>query len=241
MVVRRTLTNWGAEVTVVANGVECLNAVKESYFDLILMDVKMPVMDGYTATKMIRSSMDPRLSKIPIIAMTASVLDEIHERLEETGKNAYVSKPFNPKELLKCILDAMDPVPVLVDNASMHDAIDLSYLSDAAFGDLEFLRETILLTAQQIELLTGMLDAAYEQNEAGELYQAAHQMKPLYKMLAQKRASAEIEKIEAAVKDGLDTEHLGQSILFLRQEAVRVAGELKIAQAAPTQAETDEV
>ena len=71
----------------------------EGYYDAILMDVRMPVMDGLTATKTIRALDRPDAKTIPIIAMTANVFDEDVERSREAGMNAHLSKPVEPDKL----------------------------------------------------------------------------------------------------------------------------------------------
>ena len=69
------------------------------YYDAILMDVRMPVMDGITATKTIRGLEHPDAKTIPIIAMTANVFDEDVERSLQVGMNAHMSKPIEPERL----------------------------------------------------------------------------------------------------------------------------------------------
>ena len=84
------------------NGEEAVRMFNESspgHFDAILMDVRMPVMDGLSATKAIRALDHPDAESIPIIAMTANVFDEDVERSHEAGMNAHLSKPIEPDRL----------------------------------------------------------------------------------------------------------------------------------------------
>jgi CheY-like chemotaxis protein len=84
------------------NGEEAVRMFRESepgYYDAILMDVRMPVMDGLTATKTIRELDHPDAKTIPIIAMTANVFDEDVERSLQAGMNAHLSKPIEPERL----------------------------------------------------------------------------------------------------------------------------------------------
>jgi CheY-like chemotaxis protein len=69
-------------------------------FDIILMDLQMPVMSGFEAAIEIRKLADPKKSGVPIIALTASALHDIRERVMDCGMNDYVSKPFKPEELM---------------------------------------------------------------------------------------------------------------------------------------------
>ena len=79
--------------------VQMFSKSEEGYYSAILMDVRMPVMDGLDATREIRKSDHPEAATIPIIAMTANVFDEDVERSIEAGMNAHLSKPVEPDEL----------------------------------------------------------------------------------------------------------------------------------------------
>ena len=93
------LKKWGLEVDVAENGLVAVELAKNKKYDLVLMDLQMPVMDGYEATKRIRG-MYP---DIPIIALTASALLEVKAEAIAAGMSDYASKPFNPTELRKKI------------------------------------------------------------------------------------------------------------------------------------------
>ncbi|MBB6461655.1 response regulator [Flammeovirga kamogawensis] len=99
MLVLRLLKKWGYKSDVADNGLIALKKLKEHKYDLILMDVHMPEMDGYTATKKIRTEFEEPLKSIPIIAMTASALKGEFERCKEAGMNDYISKPFKKDNL----------------------------------------------------------------------------------------------------------------------------------------------
>ncbi|MBC7923717.1 MAG: response regulator [Ferruginibacter sp.] len=98
-VAKKFLHRWNAEVDVAEHGIEALEKVAQNQYDLILMDLQMPEMDGYQAAMHIRASPNARYNAIPIIALTASSLLEIREKIFAAGMNDYVSKPFNPNEL----------------------------------------------------------------------------------------------------------------------------------------------
>lgn len=94
------LERWGAKVDIAKNGQEGLDMLDLTRHKLILMDMHMPVMDGYTATKILRR----RNIAIPIIALTASLPKEIEHRIETVGMDDIVVKPFLPEELFKKVL-----------------------------------------------------------------------------------------------------------------------------------------
>lgn len=99
MIALKFLEKWEAEATHVENGKEALEMLKKKKFDLVLMDLEMPVMDGYEATREIRKMK----SKIPIIALTASAMIDVRNRLTQTGMDGFVLKPFKPSDLLEKI------------------------------------------------------------------------------------------------------------------------------------------
>jgi signal transduction histidine kinase/CheY-like chemotaxis protein len=103
MVAKQILEKVNLTVEVANDGLEAVKMVKEKRFDIILMDIQMPVMDGYTASKEIR-----KFNKyIPILALSASVFMEVKDKMEESGMNGFIFKPFDPEELLNQIEDAM--------------------------------------------------------------------------------------------------------------------------------------
>ena len=99
----RYLQKWEVETDVAENGIICLKKLEENKYDLILMDLQMPEMDGYTAAIRIREKENPAIKEIPIIALTASVLLETKSKVEQAGMNEYLTKPFNPNELYNAI------------------------------------------------------------------------------------------------------------------------------------------
>ncbi len=99
-VARTILVNAGHAVDVVENGAEAIAAVQAKTYDLVLMDVQMPVMDGVTATKLIRA-LDHPSSHVSIIAMTANVLPQQVKAFGEAGMNDHVGKPFKKAELVQ--------------------------------------------------------------------------------------------------------------------------------------------
>ena len=104
------LTGAGAEVDTVKDGsfaVEKMRTAPAGQYDVILMDVQMPIMDGYTATGAIRKLKNNPNANIPIIAMTANAFNEDKWLAKEAGMNGHLSKPFNIKEVIKTIHDVL--------------------------------------------------------------------------------------------------------------------------------------
>ena len=100
------LSKYGFVVDTAENGVEAVKKIEESKpgdYDLVLMDVQMPLMDGGEATRQIRALPDPALAKIPILAMTANAFEEDRKSALECGMNGFLSKPINIEELIAAL------------------------------------------------------------------------------------------------------------------------------------------
>ena len=97
-IVRDLLTTTDYQVMEAENGEEALAAVAKQRPDLILMDIQLPIMDGYEATRRLKA--DPGLSAIPIIAVTSYALSGDEEKARAAGCDDFVPKPFSPRELL---------------------------------------------------------------------------------------------------------------------------------------------
>ncbi len=103
IVARASLQQAGFQVEEVENGLEAIEAVKRFQFDAVLMDCRMPLMDGYLATKFIRQLPGPA-GQVPIIALTASAFKEDRDKAKQAGMNDFIAKPFHSWELVaKCV------------------------------------------------------------------------------------------------------------------------------------------
>jgi two-component system cell cycle response regulator DivK len=98
-ITERRVTKKGFEVLVVSNGAEGIALAKAERPELILMDMGMPVMDGFEAIKRLKA--DPETASIPVIAMTAFAMDDERERIFATGADDYESKPINLNQLVE--------------------------------------------------------------------------------------------------------------------------------------------
>ena len=102
----KVLTVKGFTIVHVINGQQVVEAVQQQHFDVILMDIQMPVMNGISAAGHIRS-LPGAVSAIPIIAMTAHSLNGEMQNCYKAGMNGYVAKPFKPDDLFNSIIEAV--------------------------------------------------------------------------------------------------------------------------------------
>lgn len=97
----RFMETWSLVVMPVENGAEAVKEAERNRYDLIILDLQMPVMDGYQAARLLRLTH----GSIPIIALTASAEPDVLGSIRESGMNDYVSKPFHPKELFNKLVE----------------------------------------------------------------------------------------------------------------------------------------
>lgn len=98
-VIKKVCSKWNIEPVIAENGIDVIDKLNSGTYDVILMDIHMPLMDGFEATKKIRNMQDKVKSKIPIIALTASVSEDLNLKIKAVDINDYIRKPFNAKEL----------------------------------------------------------------------------------------------------------------------------------------------
>ena len=103
LIATRIFSKWGLEIDSTPDGLTAIEKVKETLYDLIFMDVNMPGMDGFEATRIIRGLPGDYFKQIPIIALTASRLSNEHHQFKTAGMNGHVLKPFNPEEIKKML------------------------------------------------------------------------------------------------------------------------------------------
>lgn len=106
-IAKETLEQEGFDVTIAVDGQEAVQKIRASYFDAVLMDLQMPVMDGYQATRIIRA--EAQFDDLPIIAMTAHALSDVREKCLQIGMNGYVTKPLDVDELLAHLIGFIKP------------------------------------------------------------------------------------------------------------------------------------
>ena len=110
VVVSKHLENLGFEVDQAVGGKDCVAKFKEQKYDLIIMDLQMPELDGFEATEQIRQlEQESGQKQVPILALSASILGTIWEKCESVGMNGYLGKPFRSEELKQKLQELMSP------------------------------------------------------------------------------------------------------------------------------------
>jgi CheY-like chemotaxis protein len=100
ILVNKVLQKWGTKVDFAENGQQAIDKIMSSKgYDVVLMDVHMPIMGGLEATQILRAEADPYFKQLPIVALTASMLSNEVNQMTDAGMNDFILKPFDPKTL----------------------------------------------------------------------------------------------------------------------------------------------
>ena len=148
LVINDYLTSYGLSVTVVENGLEATSAARKEHFDLIFMDLQMPIMDGYEATRTIRK-FD---SHVPIVALSAAVMERDREASAAAGMNSHMGKPIDPEELQATLYKYLSGQAH--NSANDQDALDGATPTSIDGIDLEAFSKNFSNTALVTKLLT---------------------------------------------------------------------------------------
>ena len=150
------LSNMGFAVEMAENGKEAVDKVRESshgYYDAVLMDIQMPVMNGYDATKEIRKLEDSELAKIPILAMTANAFSEDVRRAEDVGMNGHIAKPINLEDLQEKLKSVFSEKGIAAQKEEHH--ADLTgkriLLAEDVFINVEVMKEILGMKGMQVD------------------------------------------------------------------------------------------
>jgi PAS domain S-box-containing protein len=207
-----TLMEWNPnfEIMIANNGQEACDILKTTCFDIILMDIQMPIMDGYTATKTIRNS-DSYYKNVPIVAMTAHASSLEVEKCLNIGMNGYLSKPFYQKDLFDKISSIIydEKREIIVENEKSTDidqvkddfttsfeVVDVQSILNFTKGKLERIEKMVsmFLTDTPIELEKLMV--LFEQRDYEALRTLAHSFKPKYTYMGLPNLSEVAKSIE---------------------------------------------
>ncbi len=173
----RILEKRGHVPLVVGDGQEALKTYEAGGFDLILMDIQMPIMDGIKATTAIREREKETGSHIPIIAMTAHAMKGDMERCLEAGMDGYVSKPVKTEDLIKAIegLNCAGNKPE--QSRAVEQIMDINAAMEQVDGDMDLFREIASLFRDNSPALMGEIREAIGRGDGEALEHAAHTLK----------------------------------------------------------------
>jgi len=204
------LNRWGIEAETALNGIEAVDKIKKADYDIILMDIQMPEMDGIEATKIIRNELN---KKTPIIALTAHAFNDEKEKYMQEGLNDYVTKPIDENVLYRAIVNQLGsnqnliPIEKKIGRPISENKIyNLEELKKISISDVLFIPKIIQLFIDQSSDIPKKLGFLIESKDYTEIGLTIHQIKPSLLHLSVDCSKEIIATIEKNIKDKCNEE-----------------------------------
>ncbi|NQU32206.1 MAG: response regulator, partial [Bacteroidetes bacterium] len=210
------------EIHEASNGQEAIAFLREIRFDVVLMDVQMPVMNGFDATQFIRTNFEDPVKDIPIIALTASVLRTDLDKCKDAGMNSYIPKPFSKSQLITGIAQALKiDLKVIKEMKSKKEKIqasgitDLTYLNNFCEGDETRMKKYIGMFTSTAPALIEKLNVALKSKDYEEIATQIHAFKTKWIMMGMKETKDLAIKLEYLCRDKSDSKSIIESTVLL--------------------------
>ena len=228
LVATTILEEYGVLVTEAVNGADATSLLRAEHFDLVLMDIQMPVMDGLEATSVIRNDLK---SAIPVIALTANAIRGENEKCFDAGMNDYLSKPFEESQLIQIVSRWLDggefknKKTVGLENAD--SLYNLTKLRDIARGNEKFINKMLQLFIEQVPATINEIKQAFIAADLDRIKALVHRIKPSIDSLGIASIKEDVRNIENNVTELFNTEKLESVILKLEDVVNEVVYELE--------------
>ena len=220
----------GALVDYADNGEQGVDKAMLGDYSVVLMDIQMPVMDGFEATKAIRLGGPPK-SEIPIVALTANATRKDFEKCLAAGMNDCIAKPFTPDDLFRILIKHTLPPQVIAPASSgeklAHTQVDLSYLKSVGNGNPDFIKEMISTFQESIPERIDEIRLLVKDKQWRNLAKEMHKIKPTLMMIGLKSLRAEVMVLEELL-NGSQPEGLGERILKVADDLNNALDSLKV-------------
>lgn len=198
------LDDLGLNHVTVENGEKAIKQLQKEDFDVVLMDIQMPIMDGMEATRYIRNELK---SDIPIIALTANAFPEDRKKVFDNGMNGFVSKPFEQMDLVNelsrvCVGVSIDTIPLeKKDSSGTSTVYSLDKLIEISNGNESFVDKMVQIFIEEAPLNIELLEQLITEEAIVKLGQLAHKMKPSVDMFQMGELSVVVRDIENMSKE----------------------------------------
>ncbi len=234
MLLHHILDQWHVDYEMMDDGEKVIEQLKKENYDLVLMDIQMPIMDGYTTARLIR---DELKSNIPIIAMTAHVLIGEKEKCINAGMDDYLPKPIDEQflfEILKKYLKIHSAAPVKKEVYAKKDFqfIDLAQLNKNFGGNVDFILKMVRQFEKQFPKELSDLRSAIDASNFAETRRVAHLMKSTVTILSKSTPMLPYLNIieKTVVNDESDWNEIENSMKTLDEMDIQLNQELQIVQ-----------
>ena len=236
---RHIMESWGFEVTIVDNGRKVVNTLEQNNYDLILMDIQMPEMDGMEATRYIRKLADAQKASIPIIALTANALKGDSEKYMQAGMSDYLSKPFTEEQLFTVIQRNVQPTtmnnntePLTVQQPAggsepASRLYDLTMVRSVSGGDEAFIKKMVQLFVETVPPGLAELQQAVQQQQWERVGKLAHKLKSTIDSMGISSLKDEIRTVETSGKHQQNTNAVAPLVQKISEVINTCIAELK--------------
>ncbi|WP_300977002.1 PAS domain-containing hybrid sensor histidine kinase/response regulator [Flavobacterium sp.] len=209
MVIQNSMQYFDCSLTEAENGIEALELLKHQTFDIILMDIQMPEMDGIEATKIIRNEFK---LNTPIIALTANAFKSEIENCKNAGMDDYVTKPFDEFTLIETIAKLTVNRPKnearLTVEKSDSNVYNLSILRNLSRGNIDFVQKMLHIFIEQTTQVLLNIEIALQENNFEEISRLIHKIKPSIESLGITKIIPEIVQLEKITKSTKNKEEI---------------------------------
>lgn len=208
------LLKWQMAYKIANHGIEAIQLAKQENFDIVLMDIRMPEMDGYETTKAIRALEGNGNQHIPIVALTASAMSDEIDFAYEIGMNSYLTKPFTPDQLKEVleqkltlnpnrnneIVDKQNNLNVIDTPNELDDTLQADYLSIVYGNDKKYAADMFGLFLKTVPNQFAQLKPLIIDEKAVEIGKLAHQLKPSFTMVGLPEITQSLQVLEKKAK-----------------------------------------
>jgi CheY-like chemotaxis protein len=235
LLVSKIFQKWNCQLDIVNDGKEVVHQLSNDQYDLILMDLQMPIMDGYEAAKLIREEKD---TLIPIIALSAHANRKEKEKCLNYGMNALVSKPIDEEVLLfemyKWLVgfkeNEIEEVKLqeaeIIDNSTSNSIINFSYLDSVTKGDKDFVNDLIELVSIEMPKLLERISDFYDDNNAESFKKEIHKLKSSITIFGVARGKELIYEMETQISETHSLENIEDKMNELLEISFKLLKEL---------------
>jgi signal transduction histidine kinase/HPt (histidine-containing phosphotransfer) domain-containing protein/ActR/RegA family two-component response regulator len=233
LITRSLLEEKGVYVSVAIDGKEAIEKVTNYQYDLILMDISMPYLDGMQATSIIRSMEDPNKKNIPIIAMTANAFKKDETKYRNIGMNGYLSKPFLEEQLFTAIIEVLDNLPFVIqeDQIELTNTINNKLYNEELImgmgkGKPEFIQKMVGLFLKTMPPDMELLVNSALNDEWNTVEKTAHRMKSAFRGMGIKAAANKVKLIEEMAPKGQFDQSIHTHIRELNETLKNIIAQL---------------
>jgi hypothetical protein len=217
------LVKWkDLKIDIASNGKIAIDMVKKKKYDIILMDILMPEMNGYEATQFIRESCRPPVSDIPILAMTAFASKDDHEKCLNAGMNDYLSKPFTPDGLYLKVTNLLAPSFAKKtsselqappeDQPSETRNLDLTYFNSLTEGNSSLRSQVAGLMLKETPEELALLQDFFKNKNWDGVQNIAHKLKSSQTFMGLHQIGSTLNEIENSAMEQTNLDKLGPKI-----------------------------